>query len=300
MTLKTLLPLCALLASLSQGAAAQESPTLRKIAETGIVTLGFRDKSIPFSYLDRQRPVGYSIDICLRVVEAVRAKLKQPDVEVLFRPANSANRMALVANGIVDLECGSTTNTLERQKSVAFSVTTFVAANSLVSKKASGFQSLAQLKGQTVVSTAGGTPIKGLVELNRSLGLDLRIIAGKDNAESFDLLETDRAVAFAMDDALLYGLVADARHPQDYVIYGGDLSVEPYGIVLRKGDPVFKKVVDDAIVEMYRSGAIAQLYRKWFLAPIPPKQVTLNLAMSPALKKLLAAPTDAADPAAYR
>ncbi|SFV11110.1 amino acid ABC transporter substrate-binding protein, PAAT family [Pseudoduganella namucuonensis] len=297
-----LLSVCAALAlgPAAREAAAQESPTLRKIAETGLVTIGFRDKSIPFSYLDKQRPIGYSIDICLHVVDAVRARLKQPDIEVVYRPATSASRMALVANGIIDLECGSTTNTVERQREVAFSVTTFVASNSLVTKKANGFNSLAQLRGQTVVSTAGGTPVKGLLELNRALGLELRVITAKDNVDSFNLLETDRAAAFAMDDALLYGLVADARNPQDYLIYHADMSVEPYGIVLRKDDPVFKKLVDDAIVGLYRSGAITQLYRKWFLTPIPPKQILLNLPMSPALKKLLSAPTDSADPAAYR
>lgn len=288
-------------ASLANDAVAQESPTLRKIKETGIITIGFREKSIPFSYLDRQqRPIGYSLDICHRVVDGVKNKLKLPALEVLFRPVTAANRNSFVINDIVDLECGSTTNTIERQKDVAFSVTTFVSYVSIVSKKSSGLRTVQDLRGQTVVYTAGTTTINVLMEANRTRGLDLRTIAGKDHADSFSLLETDRAAAFVMDDILLRGLVADTRNPADYVIRDSGLSVEPYAIMIRKNDPAFKKVVDDAIVDLFKSGDINQIYRKWFLTPIPSSKVPLQLQMSPILKRVIANPTDSGDLADYR
>lgn len=283
----------AALLSLATHGAAQESPTLRKIAETGVISIGFRDKSIPFSYLDKhQRPTGYSIELCYRIVDAIRTRLKEPGLEVMLRPVTSANRSAFMVNGIVDLECGSTTNTLERQREVAFSVTTFVAATSLVAKKTAGIDSLYALKGSTVVSTAGTTAIKALGETAHAQRLDLHIIPGRDHAEAFSMVEADRAVAFVMDDVLLHGLVAAAKDPGIYAIVATDLPVQPYGIVVRKNDPEFKKLVDEAIVALFKSGEVHQIYRKWF-AP-------LQLPMSPALKKAIAAPTDSGDPVAYR
>ncbi|NHZ92214.1 transporter substrate-binding domain-containing protein [Massilia sp. CCM 8733] len=283
----------AALLSLAPHGAAQESPTLRKIAETGVISIGFRDKSIPFSYLDKQqRPTGYSIELCYRIVDAIRTRLKAPGLEVMLRPVTSANRSAFMVNGIVDLECGSTTNTLERQKELAFSVTTFVAATSLVAKKTARIDSLQALKGSTVVSTAGTTAINALGETAQAQGLDLHIIPGRDHAEAFSLVEADRALAFVMDDVLLHGLVAAAKDPGMYAIVATDLPVQPYGIVVRKNDPEFKKLVDEAIVALFKSGEVQQIYRKWF-AP-------LQLPMSPALKKAIAAPTDSGDPAAYR
>ncbi|MES2899949.1 MAG: amino acid ABC transporter substrate-binding protein [Pseudomonadota bacterium] len=280
---------------------AQHSPTLRKIQETGVITIGFRDKSIPFSFLDRQqRPIGYSIDLCQRVVDAIRVKMNLPGLEVLMRPVTSANRISFVVNDIIDLECGSTTNTAERKKDVAFSVTTFVASGSLVSKRARDIHSLQELRGHTVVSTAGTTYVKGLAESNRKLGLGMSIIAGKGHADSFQLVETDRAAAFAMDDVLLHGLVANTRNPADYVIYNSELSVEPYGIVLRKDDPEFKRIVDEALAALFRSGDINTIYRKWFLSPIPPNRAELHLPMSNALRKAISFPTDSSDPARYR
>lgn len=286
---------------LATGAMAQESPTLRKISETGVVSLGFRDNSLPFSYLDKQqRPIGYSIDLCLRVVDAIKTRLKLPGLEVMFRPVNPANRISFVVNDIVDLECGSTTNTIERQKEVAFSLTTFVAGSSLVSKKADPVQTLKDLHGRTVVSTAGTTCIKTLAELNQAQRLDMRIISGMDHEESFRLLEFDRAAAFAMDDVLVHGLVARARNPADFVIHNTDLSLEPYGLVLRKNDPEFKKVVDEALVQLFKSGEIQQIYRKWFLSPIPPNKIMLQMPMNRALRKAISSPTDSADVADYR
>lgn len=287
--------------ALASQALAQESATLRKIKETGIISIGFRDASIPFSYLDKQqRPIGYSIDLCNRVVDAIKNKLKLPGLEVMLRPVTSANRTAFLVNDIIDLECGSTTNNIERQKDVAYSVTTFVASGSLVAKKSSALQSLQELKGMTVASTAGTTTIKALMDANRAHRLEMRIVYGKDHAESFHLVETDRAAAFVMDDVLLHGLVALARDPAAYAIYSTDLSVEPYGLLLRKNDPEFKKIVDEALIELFRSGEIHQIYRKWFLSPIAPTRITLQLPMSAALRKAIAAPTDSGDPAAYR
>ena len=286
---------------LSATAHAQQSPTLRKIQETGVITIGFRDKSIPFSFLDRQqRPIGYSIDLCQRVVDAIRIRIKRPGLEVLMRPVTSANRISFVVNDIIDLECGSTTNTAERKKDVAFSVTTFVASGSLVSKRVRDIHSLQELRGHTVVSTAGTTYVKALAESNRKLDLGMSIIAGKGHADSFQLVETDRAAAFAMDDVLLHGLVANTRNPADYVIYNSELSVEPYGIVLRKDDPEFKRIVDEALIALFRSGDINAIYRKWFQSPIPPNKAELDLPMSNALRKAISFPTDSSDPAQYR
>ena len=291
----------AALGLLAHAAMAQESGILRKIKETGIVTLGFRERSIPFSYLDRQqRPLGYSIDLCLRVVDALRDRLKLTGLEVKFRPVTSANRFSFVANGIVDLECGSTSNTLERQKDVAFSLTIFVASSSLMSKRQSGVQAMSDLKGQAVATTAGSTYLRTLADANRGLGLDMAIIAGKDHADAFQLLESERALAFVLDDALLYGLAANARRPADYVIHGVDLSVEPYGIMLRKGDAEFKRVVDEALADLFKSGEIQQIYQKWFLAPIPSNGIVLHLPMGAVLKRVIAAPTDSGNPADYR
>jgi glutamate/aspartate transport system substrate-binding protein len=293
--------LLALSALLVAGAHAQDSATLRKIKETGVITIGFRDKSIPFSYLDRQqRPIGYSIELCERVVAAVKNRLKLPALEIMYRPVTAANRMAFVANDIVDIECGSTSNTLERQKEVAFSVSTFVSSSSLISKKTNGFQNLAELKGRTVVSTAGTTTVKALQEWSRALDLDLRIIVAKDHADAFAMVESERAAAFAMDEVLLLGLAATAARPGDYVVHRSDLPQEPYGMVLRKRDPEFKRVVDDAIVELYRSGEIHQIYRKWFQSPLPNSRIELHMPMSAALRRVVAAPTDSGDPADYR
>jgi glutamate/aspartate transport system substrate-binding protein len=286
---------------LAGGAVAQQSPTLRKISETGVISLGFRDNSLPFSFLDKQqRPIGYSIDLCLQVVEAIKIKLKLPGLEIMFRPVTSANRLSFVVNDIVDLECGSTTNTLERQSEVAFSVTTFVASSSLVSKKSDPVSSLKDLQGRTVVSTAGTTCIRALATSNKTQRLNMRIVSGMDHEESFRFLEFDRAAAFAMDDVLVHGLVARTRNPGEYVIHNTDLSLEPYGIVVRKHDPEFKKVVDDALVDLFKFGEINQIYRKWFLSEIAPNKVLLQMPMSRGLKKAIAFPTDSPDPAAYR
>jgi glutamate/aspartate transport system substrate-binding protein len=280
---------------------AQESLTLRKIQETGVISLGYRDGSIPFSYLDeRQRPIGYSMDLCLHIVKAVKRRLQLDDLQIKWTPVNSSTRIPMVANSTIDLECGTTTNTVVRQKYVSFAVTTFVAGSRLASKRSSHIRDLEDLRGKAVVSTAGTTSIARLVELNTALNLGMTILAGKDHVQSFRMVESDRAVAFAMDDVLLYGLIASARDPASYTVTGEPLSVEPYGIALRKGDPEFKALADETIVSLFRSGEIHAIYRRWFEAPIPPRPVTLGLPMSDALKSVIARPTDSGDPAHYR
>jgi len=285
----------------TQAAAQQLSGTLKKIRDSGAVAVGHRDASIPFSYFDdRQQPVGYSMDLCLRAVDAIKSALKMPNLQVKYSLVTSATRIPLMANGTVDLECGSTTNNLERQKQVWFAVTTFVTANRLMAKKSSNIRALADMKGRTIVSTAGTTNIKQITELNGSRNLGMNILSANGHAESFLMVETGRAVAFAMDDILLYSLVASSKNPKDFAITQEALSIEPYGVMVRKDDAAFKKVVDNAIVALFKSGEINKIYNKWFMSPIPPKNINLNLPMSDQLKKVIARPTDSGDPAAYQ
>ncbi|HEY2185105.1 MAG TPA: transporter substrate-binding domain-containing protein [Xanthobacteraceae bacterium] len=282
-------------------AAAQDlAGTLKKIKETGTVTLGHRESSVPFSYYDdKQQVVGYAMDLCHRIVEAVKAELKLPKLEVQLNPVTSATRIPLIANGTVDLECGSTTNNLEREKQVAFTITHFVTANRFVSKKSANLKTVEDLRGKTITSTSGTTNIKQITEIGAQKGLNLNILAAKDHAEAFLMVETGRAAAFVMDDILLYSLVAGSKSPGMYVISADALSVEPYGIMLRREDAAFKKVVDEAMIATYRGGAINAIYEQWFLKPIPPKGINLNVPMSDRFKKVIASPTDSGDPAVY-
>jgi len=283
------------------GAATAQEGTLDKIRKTGAITIGHRDASIPFSYYDdRQQPVGYAIDLCLRIVEAIKNELRLPKLDVKYQLVTSANRIPLMANGTIDLECGSTTNNLERQKQVWFTITHFVTANRWVAKKASNLNVLADLKGKTVVSTAGTTNIKQITELNAAHNLGMNILSANGHAEAFQMVETGRAAAFVMDDILLYGLVAQSRNPGEWAFSRDVLSVEPYGIMLRKDDVAFKKVVDAAMTGIYKSGQIHAIYEKWFLKPIPPKGINLNVPMSEQFKRVVASPTDSGDPAVYK
>jgi glutamate/aspartate transport system substrate-binding protein len=274
--------------------------TLKKIRDTGAITLGHRESSIPFSYYDdKQQVIGYAVDLCYKIVDAVKEELKMDKLEVKLNPVTSATRVPLIANGTVDLECGSTTNNLEREKQVAFTITHFVTANRFMSKKSANLKTVDDLKGKTIVSTSGTTNIKQITEIGAQKNLGLNIIAAKDHAEAFLMLETDRAAAFVMDDILLYSLIAGSKAPDDYVTSADALSVEPYGIMLRRDDPAFKKVVDAAMIAIYKSGAVNAIYDKWFLRPIPPKGVNLNVPMSATFKKVIASPTDSGDPASY-
>jgi glutamate/aspartate transport system substrate-binding protein len=275
--------------------------TIDKIKQTGSITVGHRDASIPFSYYDdNQKPIGYAMDICARIVDEVKKELKMPNLEVKYQLVTSANRIPLMANGTIDLECGSTTNNIDRQKQVGFTNTHFVTANRWVAKKASNIKSLNDLKGKTIVSTAGTTNIKQITEINAAQNLGMNIISANGHPEAFQMVETGRAVAFVMDDILLYSLAAQSRNPADYEISSTALSVEPYGIMVRKDDAAFKKIADTATANLYKSGAINAIYDKWFLKPIPPKGLNLNVPVSAILKKVLAQPTDSGDPKDYQ
>jgi glutamate/aspartate transport system substrate-binding protein len=292
--------LAAMLAACMTTGMAGAQDTLKKIRDTGTITIGHRDTSIPFSYYDdKQQVVGYAMDICMKIVDAVKAELKLPKLEVKLNPVTSATRIPLMANGTIDLECGSTTNNLERQKQVWFATTHFVTANRYVAKKSSNIQKLADLKGKTVVSTSGTTNIKWATEENAKQNLGMNIIAAKDHAEAFLTVETGRAVAFFMDDILLYSLVASSKNPSEWAIGSEAYTVEPYGIMLRKDDAAFKKVANGAINALYKSGEINKIYAKWFQQPIPPKGVNLNVPMSAQFKKVVANPTDSGDSKDY-
>jgi len=287
-------------AALAAPAAAQEG-TLKKIKDSGSITIGHRDASIPFSYYDdKQQPIGYAMDLCRRIADAVKADLKMPKLEVKYQLVTSANRIPLMANGTIDLECGSTTNNLERQKQVWFTITHFVTANRWVARKSANLNALVDLKGKTIVSTAGTTNIKQITELNAAQNLGMNIISANGHPEAFQMVETGRAVAFVMDDILLYSLAAQSRTPADFAISPVALSVEPYGIMLRKDDVAFKKVVDAEMIRIFKSGQINGIYEKWFQKPIPPKGINLNIPMSEQFRRVVANPTDSGDPAAYK
>jgi glutamate/aspartate transport system substrate-binding protein len=287
-------------ASLAQAYAQEPTGTLAKIKKTGVITLGVRDGSVPFSYLDdKQKYIGYSVDLCMKVVDALRTELGLPKLKVAMNPVTSANRIPLMANGTIDLECGSTTNNLERQRQVAFAPTMFVIGSRLLTKKSSNIKTLADMKGKTLVATAGTSTLKQMTMLNKEQKLGMNILVAKDHPESFLMLETGRAVAEANDDILLAAQVANSKDPAQFEISEAPLSVEPYGIMLRKGDSAFKRVVDAAVARVYTSGEINGIYNKWFLSPIPPKNINMNFPMPPQLKAVFARPTDSGDPSAY-
>ena len=270
------------------------SGTLKKIKDSGSITLGIRESSLPLSYLDdKQQPVGYHIDICNRIVDAVKAHLKLASVKITHTPVTSQNRIPLVTNGAVDLECGSTTNNEARQRQVAFAPTTFVTNVRMAVKKASGIKSLSELNGKPVATTTGTTSVQLMRAHEKGRHIDFKEVYAKDHADAFLMLETDRAVAFVMDDNLLAGLMVTSKNPNDYAIVGEVLNIEPIAIMLRRDDPAFKTVVDDAVKALMKSGEIDKLYAKWFMSPIPPKSVNLNFAMSDKLKELIKAPSDA-------
>jgi glutamate/aspartate transport system substrate-binding protein len=285
----------ALLGFVATGAFAQESGTLKKIKDTGVISLGHRESSIPFSYYDdKQNVIGYSQDYAMKIVEAVKQKLNMPNLKVKMVPITSQNRIPLVQNGTVDIECGSTTNNAERQQQAAFSNTIFVIGTRLMTKKDSGVKDFADLKGKTVVTTAGTTSERLLRKMNQDKNMGMNIISAKDHGESFMTLSTGRAVAFMMDDALLAGERAKSNNPGDFVIVGQPQSREAYGCMMRKNDPEFKKVADDAIAKVQTSSEAEAIYKKWFESPIPPKGLNLNFPMSDDMRALFKNPNDKA------
>ena len=286
-------------AALALPAAAQD--TLSKVKSSGAITIGHRDASIPFSYYDdKQQVIGYAVDLCLKIVDAVKKQVGNPNLKVNYQLVTSANRIPLMANGTIDLECGSTTNNIARQEQVGFTITHFVTANRWIAKRSAKISKLADLKGKTIVSTAGTTNIKQITEINAAQNLGMNIISANGHPEAFQMVETGRAVAFVMDDILLYSLAAQSRNPKDYVISAEALSVEPYGIMLRKGDDAFKKVADAEMTRIMKSGEINAIYGKWFLKPVPPKGINLNVPMSAQFKKVVSNPTSSGDPKDYQ
>ncbi len=274
---------------------AQESPTLKKIKDTGSITLGHRESSIPFSYYDdKQQVIGYSHEMMLKAVDAIKAELKLAKLDVKLMPVTSANRITLLQNGTVDMECGSTTNNLERQKQVGFSTSIFVIGTRLMAKKDAGVKDFPDLAGKNVVTTAGTTSERLIRKMNEEKQMKMNIISAKDHGESFLTLESGRAVAFMMDDALLYGEMAKAKRPSDWVVAGTAQSKEAYGCMLRKDDAGFKKVVDAALTKAMTSGEAEKIYNKWFMNPIPPKGLNLNMPLSDDMKALYKAPNDKA------
>ncbi|RJL52507.1 amino acid ABC transporter substrate-binding protein [Pectobacterium carotovorum] len=269
--------------------------TLKKVKDNGVIVIGHRESSVPFSYYDNtQKVVGYSQAYSDKIVEAIKKKLDAPNLQVKLLPITSQNRIPLLQNGTFDLECGSTTNNLERQKQAAFSNTIFVVGTRLLTKKDSGVKDFPDLAGKTVVVTSGTTSEVLLNKLNEEKQMKMRIISAKDHGDSFRTLESGRAVAFMMDDALLAGERAKAKNADQWDIVGKAQSEEAYGCMLRKDDPQFKKLVDDTIAEVQTSGEAEKWFDRWFKQPIPPKDLNLNFALSDEMKALFKAPNDKA------
>ena len=268
--------------------------TLKKVKDTGTITLGYRESSIPFSYLDdKQQPIGYAMDLCMKVVDAVKAELKMPNLKVNLQPVTSGNRIPQLQAGNIDLECGSTTNSVDRQKQVAFGPTYFIINVTAAVKKDSGIKSLADLNGKTISTTAGTTSVPLLKKYDKTKNADIKSIDAKDHAESFLLMSQGRTSAFVMDDILLAGLIANSPNPGDYVILKGEsLRTEPYSMMLRRDDPQFKALVDKTIGGAMKSGEVDKIYSKWFLSPIPPKNVNLSFEEPQALREAFKNPND--------
>jgi glutamate/aspartate transport system substrate-binding protein len=267
--------------------------TLKKIKETGQITIGHRESSIPFSYLDdKQQPIGYAMDLCMKVVDAVKADLKMPGLKIALQPVTSSNRIPLLQNGTIDLECGSTTNSVARQQQVAFGPTYFVINVTAAVKKTSGVNSLSELNGKNISTTSGTTAVPLLKAYEKTQSIDVKEIYGKDHAESFLLLADDRVTAFVMDDILLAGQIANSKTPDGYRILSESLRQEPYSMMLRKDDPQFKALIDKTVTAVMKSGEIDRLYAKWFTSAVPPKGINLNAPMSKELLDNLKAKSD--------
>jgi glutamate/aspartate transport system substrate-binding protein len=267
--------------------------TLKKIKDTGAITIGYRESSIPFSYLDdKQQPIGYAMELCMKVVDAVKAELKMPNLKVNLQPVTSSNRIPLLQNGTIDMECGSTTNSVERQKQVAFGPTYFVINVTAAVKKSSGIKSLVDLNGKTISTTSGTTSVPLLKQYDKTKNVEIKEIYGKDHAESFLLLAQDRTAAFVMDDILLAGQIANSSNPGDYMIIQESLRSEPYSMMLRKDDLQFKALVDKTVGGVMKSGEINAIYTKWFTKPIPPKNVNMNFPATPAINDAFKTPND--------
>ena len=271
-------------------------PTLQKIKDAGTITIGNRDSSVPFSYLDdAQKPIGFSLDLCNLVVAKLKTKLDLPNLKVVYQAVNSSNRIPLVKNGTVDIECGSTANTIPRQQEVGYSVIFYAPQFKWIALKSSGLKVTDDLKGKTVAVTQGTNTSQFVAKLNAEKSLGMKILQGKDHAESFLLVETGRAAAFMEDDILLAGLKATASAPDNFAFLSDDFPSDPYGVMMSRGDAGIKQVVDEALTEAMKSGQYDKLYTKWFETPIPPKNINLNFPQSEKLKALVKSPSDKAN-----
>lgn len=275
---------------------AQAGPVLDNIKSNSAISIGYRDASIPFSYLGAdQKPVGFSMDLCSHIVERLKTDLDVPDLQVNLVPVNSSNRIPLIQNGTVDIECGGTSSSKKRLEQVAFSVSTFASQPSWLALASSGIKTPDDLKGKTVVVTQGSNAVGISQNINQENSLGMNIIQGKDHAESFLLLTSGRASAFMEDDILLAGLKAQSPNPDDLAFLESDYPITWYGLMFSKDDPEFKATVDDVLSDLMASGEFTKIYDKWFTSPIPPKDMNLNFPVSEALKERVAKPSDVVD-----
>ncbi len=290
-SINKLLPL--ILSAAVSSTLAQQSSTLDKARASGSITVGYRESSIPFSYLAGEgKPTGFGWEICGKIVEQVKKATGRADLQIAAQAVTAQNRIPLIQNGTVDIECGSTTNNVERNKQVAFSTNYFYTGTRFLVKADAPINGVNDLKGKKVVSTTGTSNVLVLRKLIREQNLGFDLLSAKDHAEAALLVQTGRADAFGMDDILLYGLRASAQNPADFRIIGDPIQVEPYAIVLRKDDPAFKKLIDDTLAALIRSGEFEALYKKWFQSPIPPRGINLNAPMSKELRDNLKALSD--------
>ncbi len=290
------------LSAIAHLAQAEGASRLDKIRETGTITLGHPETSVPFAYLDgNQKPVGYTVEICEEVVKHIKTAMNLPSLQVRYNPTTSATRIPLLANGTIDLECGNTTNKIDRHKFVAFAPTTFVAQVVLLARKDGGVDvnDPSSFRGKAIAAQAGGQTFKRISQINAEGNYGIQVIGAKDTGETFLMVQTGRAAGSANDDGLAYGSVASSKNPDDFVIGTKSLEMAPYGIMEPKDDPAFKKVVDEAVLDLIKSGKVAAIYEKYFNSPIPPHHINLKYPMSDALKRALAHPTDSGDPAVY-
>ena len=279
--------------ALAVAGTAQAEDTLKKIKDSGTITEGVRESSGALAFtLGDGKYTGFHYDVCAHIIADIQKQLGMSKIDVKYQPVTSQNRIPLVQNGTVDLECGSTTNNAARQKDVAFAPALYIEEVRIAVKKSSGIKGIADLNGKTVATTTGTTSVQLLRKNKRAQGMDFKELNGKDHSDSFLLLESGRADAFVMDGQILAGLISKAKNPSEYAIVGEPLSVEPIAIMYRKDDPAFKKVVDDSVRAMAKSGEVAKLYDKWFMQPIPPNNTKVNLPPSDATKAAWANPTD--------
>ncbi len=288
-----LLAALAVPAAVSASLATAASPTLDRIRDTGTVRLGYREDSIPFSYVDNNKPVGYTIDICSRLVDSIKTTLKRPDLKVQYVPVTAVTRMDVVASGKADLECGSTNNSPERRQKVAFTVPHYITKGRMLVRASSSIQQWEDLNGKTVVATRGSTNAELARKLNDT-GLSVNVVDANDLRSAFAMLADGRANAFAGDDILLSGMRATSKNPADYRVAGKTQMVSSYAIMLSKQDPEFKKLIDQTMTRLIVDGEVPKLYKKWFQQPIPPNGVNLEVPMSYLLRDSFNTPTDSA------